>query len=119
MMQEVIADFAHSFALELQHALQGESRQVAALARAEGEALAHALGRIGGLLLRGEVSDEEAGVLLRIQRDASEAVLASLAQVSRIAASRAVASALEAGVAGAAGSAGQSGLLGLARTIAG
>jgi len=118
-MQEEIADIAHSFALELQHALQGESRQVAALARAEGEALAHALGRIGGLLLHGEVSDEEAGVLLRIQRDASEAVLASLAQVSRIAASRAVASALEAGVAGAAGSARQSDVLGLARTLAG
>jgi hypothetical protein len=75
-------------------ALNTDSARLKALALAEGEALTHALARISMLAASGEVDGDEAKILLRIQRDASEAVLSSLAEVSRLSAERAVAAAL-------------------------
>ncbi len=71
-----------------------DSARLKALALAEAEALAHALARIAALAASGSVNSEEAQILLRIQRDASEAVLASLAEVSRVSAEKAVGAAL-------------------------
>lgn len=75
-----------------------DSARLKALALAEAEALAFALTRIAGLAASGAVDGEEAKILLGVQRDASEAVLASLAEVSRVSAHRAVAAALRAGL---------------------
>ena len=70
--------------------LRTDSGKVKAVALAEAEGLAHALVRIAGLLAQGQIDREEAAALIRIQQDASEAVLASLAEISRVAAHRAV-----------------------------
>lgn len=70
--------------------LRSDSGKVKALAIAEAEALAHALARIAGLLAQGQIDREEASALIRIQKDASEAVLASFAEISRVAAHRAI-----------------------------
>ena len=71
-------------------ALKSDSRKVKALALAEGEKLAFSLAKIAELLAQREIDREEAALLVKVQRDASEAVLASLAQISRVAARRAV-----------------------------
>jgi hypothetical protein len=71
-------------------ALKTDSSKVKAVALAEAEGLAHALARIAGLLAQGQIDGEEAAALIRIQKDASEAVLASLAEISRVAAHRAI-----------------------------
>jgi hypothetical protein len=70
--------------------LKNDSSKVKAVALAEAEGLAQALARIAGLLAQGQIDREEAAALIRIQKDASEAVLASLAEISRVAAHRAV-----------------------------
>lgn len=74
--------------------LKTDSAKLKGLALAEAEALAHALTRIGVLTAAGDIDSNEAMILLRIQRDASEAVLASLAEVSRLSAERAIGAAL-------------------------
>lgn len=74
--------------------LKTDSARLKALALAEGEALAHALARIAVLTASGDVDGEEAKILLRIQRDASEAVLSSLAEIGRLSAEAAVRAAL-------------------------
>ena len=74
--------------------LKTDSARLKALALAEAEALAFAITRIAGLAASGAVTGDEAKVLLSVQRDASEAVLASLAEVSRISANKAVGAAL-------------------------
>ncbi len=61
---------------------------------AEAEALAQAIARIAALTASGAVDGDEAKILLRIQRDASEAVLANLAEVSHVSAEKAVGAAL-------------------------
>ncbi len=76
-------------------ALKSDSAKIKALAISEGEQLAFALTRIGGLLARREIDAEEAAILARIQRNASEAVLASLAEVSRVAAGKAIKAAIK------------------------
>ncbi len=74
--------------------LKPDSARLKMLALAEAEALAFAITRIAGLAASGAVTGDEAKVLLSVQRDASEAVLASLAEVSRISANKAVGAAL-------------------------
>lgn len=70
--------------------LRSDSNKVKALTRAEAEKVAAALAAIAGLLAEGQIDRDEAAILLRIQKDASEAVLASLAEVSRVSAHRAL-----------------------------
>lgn len=89
-MPFAIASIGARLANTIFASLRSDSGKVKALAIAEGESLAHALARITGLLAQGQIDREEAGVLVRIQRDASEAVLASLAEVSRAAAHNAI-----------------------------
>ena len=71
-------------------ALKSDSEKVKGLALAEVEKLAIALVRVGGLLTLRHVDGEEAALLVRVQKDAAETVLASLAEISRVAASKAV-----------------------------
>ena len=85
-----IAGIAARLAAAMTASLRSDSGKVKALAIAEGESLAHAFARIAALVAQGQISREEAAVLIRIQRDASEAVLASLAEVSRVGAHRAL-----------------------------
>ena len=85
-----IAGIATRLATAMIASFRSDSGKVKALAIAEGESLAHALARIAGMVAQGQISREEAAVIIRIQRDASEAVLASLAEVSRVAAHRAL-----------------------------
>ena len=70
--------------------LKNDSEKVKGLALAEGEKLAVALVRIGELLVMRHVDGEEAAVLVQVQKDAAESVLASLAEISRVVASKAV-----------------------------
>lgn len=70
--------------------LRDASARVKALAQTEAEQLASSIARIAALLSSGQIDTDEAAMLLRIQRDASEAVLASLAELSRVEANRAV-----------------------------
>jgi hypothetical protein len=81
-------------AADMLASLRTDSGKVKALAVAEAEALAHALDRIAGLMAGGQIDASEAQVLIRIQMDASEAVLASLAEVGRLSAQRALGQAL-------------------------
>ena len=70
--------------------LKSDSAKVRAMALAEGDKLALALSQIAGLLAQRQIDGEEAALLVRVQKDASEAVFASLAEISRVAASKAV-----------------------------
>ncbi len=85
-----IARIAAQLAGTLAGSLRGDSSKVKALAQAEAGKLAAALAVIASLLAEGQIDRDEAAVLLRIQKDASEAVLASLAEVSRVSAHRAL-----------------------------
>jgi hypothetical protein len=80
--------------------LNSDSGKIKAMALAEGDKLALALAQIAALLAQRQIDGEEAALLIRVQKDASEAVLASLAEISRVAASRAIILGLQ-GVAGA------------------
>ncbi len=106
-----VAGLTRDLSRVLVASLASDSAKVGALAVAEGEQLALALTRIAGMLGRGEIDAEEAAILARIQRHASEAVLASLAEVSRVAASKAVGSALRVALEKALGGAALAGLL--------
>ena len=79
--------------------LSSDSGKVKAMALAEGDKLALALSQIAGLLAQRQIDGEEAALLVRVQKDASEVVLASLAEISRVAAGKAVLLGLQ-GVAG-------------------
>ena len=79
--------------------LKSDSGKVKAMALAEGDKLALALAKVADLLAQRQIDGEEAALLVRVQKDASEVVLASLAEISRVAASRAVLLGLQ-GVAG-------------------
>ena len=70
--------------------LKNDSGKVKAMALAEGDKLALALAKVAELLAERQIDGEEAALLVRVQKDASEAVLASLAEISRVAASKAV-----------------------------
>ena len=85
-----IAGIAARLATAMIASFRSDSGKVKALAIAEGESLAHAFARIAGMVAQGQIDTEEAAVLIRIQRDASEAVLTSLSEVSRVAAHKAV-----------------------------
>lgn len=70
--------------------LGSDSGKVKAMALAEGDKLALALTKVAELLAQRQIDGEEAALLVRVQQDASEVVLASLAEISRVAASKAV-----------------------------
>lgn len=74
--------------------LKTDSAKVAALAEAEGHKLAYSFARIGEMLAQQQIESGEAEILARVQKNASEAVLASLAEVGRVAAGEAMAQAL-------------------------
>lgn len=74
--------------------LKTDSVRLKALAAAEAEKFALSLATIAQLLTDGEIDQEEADVLIAIQRSATESVLASLAGVSAVAARRATSAAL-------------------------
>lgn len=89
-MKLEIARIATQLGATLIRSLRSDSRKAKALATAEAEKFAAALASIADLLASGQIDRDEAEVLLRIQKDASEAVLASLAEVSRVSAHRAL-----------------------------
>jgi hypothetical protein len=99
MMPFVIEKVGAQLAAAMIAALKTDSSKVVALATAEGHKLAYSLARIADMLAQQQIDSDEAQMLARVQKDASEAVLASLAEVSRVAARRAVNIALG-GVAG-------------------
>ena len=70
--------------------LKSDSSKVKAMAMAEGDKLALALAKVAELLAQRQIDGEEAALLVRVQKDASEVVLASLAEISRVAAGKAV-----------------------------
>lgn len=85
-----IASIASQLGATLIGSLRTDSGKVKELAQGEAEHIAAALARIAALLARGQIDREEAAILLRIQKDASEAVLSSLVEVSRVSAHRAL-----------------------------
>lgn len=95
-----IASLGSQIGASILTSLKSDSGKVKAMALAEGDKLALALSQIAGLLAQRQIDGEEAALLVRVQKDASEAVLASLAEISRVAASKAVLLGLQ-GVAGA------------------
>ena len=94
-----IASLGSQIGTTILTSLKSDSGKVKAMALAEGEKLALALAQIADLLTQRQIDGEEAALLVRVQKDASEAVLASLAEISRVAASKAVLLGLQ-GVAG-------------------
>ena len=116
-MQDIITNLAKGITHAIGASLNSDSSRIKTLALAEGEAMAEALVRIGLLVMREEIDLDEAEVLLRVQRDASEAVLASLAEVSRVAATRALNNALKATIADGGQLAGPSSFAGLLRLL--
>ena len=86
---------AEQLAASLLPALKDGGAKAATLAEAEARKLASSIATVGGLVAAGHIDSEEARVLLRVQRDASESVLASLAEVGRVAVHRAIALGLE------------------------
>jgi hypothetical protein len=94
-----IAAVGTQIGLTIITSLKSDSGKIKAMAMAEGEKLALALAKVTELLAQRQIDGEEAALLVRVQKDASEAVLASLAEISRVAASKAVMLGLK-GVAG-------------------
>jgi len=94
-----IASLGSQIGTTILTSLKSDSGKVRAMALAEGDKLALALTQIAGLLAERQIDGEEAALLVRVQKDASEVVLASLAEISRVAASKAVLLGLQ-GVAG-------------------
>lgn len=90
-----IAAIGSRLAVTLLAALKGGGSKAKVLAEAEAQKLATSIATIGELFAAGQIDAEEAKVLLRIQRDASESVLASLAETSRLAVHRAITAGLE------------------------
>jgi hypothetical protein len=93
------AALAKQLAAEMIKSLGRDTGKVKGLANSEAQSLALAFRRIADLLEVGQIDTDEAATLVRIQKDASEAVLASLEEISRVAAHRAVNLALR-GIAG-------------------
>ena len=89
-----IEQIGTQLAADMIAALRTDSAKIAALARAEGHKLAWSLAQIADMLSQRHIDSDEAQVLARVQKDASESVFASLAEVSRVAASKAVSRAL-------------------------
>ncbi|UVO51136.1 hypothetical protein M0208_11610 [Sphingomonas sp. SUN019] len=89
MMVLNVALIGASMAKAFVTSLKTDSKQLKALAEAEAEKFAVSLATIARLLAAGEIDQEEAEVLIGIQKSATEAVLASLAGVSAVAARRA------------------------------
>jgi 1-deoxy-D-xylulose 5-phosphate reductoisomerase len=85
-----IASLGSQIGTSILASLKSDSGKVKAMALAEGDKLALALSQIAALLAQRQIDGEEAALLVRVQKDASEAVLASLAEISRVAASKAV-----------------------------
>ena len=85
-----IASLGSQIGTTILTSLKSDSGKVEAMALAEGDKLALALSQIAALLTQRQIDGEEAALLVRVQKDASEAVLASLAEISRVAASKAV-----------------------------
>jgi hypothetical protein len=98
-MSFVIPGVGTQIGLTIITSLKSDGGKIKALAMAEGEKLALALAKVTELLAQRQIDGEEAALLVRVQKDASEAVLASLAEISRVAASKAVMLGLQ-GVAG-------------------
>ena len=94
-----IASLGSQIGTTIVASLSSDSGKVKAMALAEGDKLALALSQIAGLLAQRQIDGEEAALLVRVQKDASEVVLASLAEISRVAAGKAVLLGLQ-GVAG-------------------
>ena len=94
-----IASLGSQIGLTILTSLKSDSGKVKAMALAEGDKLALALAKVAQLLAQRQIDGEEAALLVRVQKDASEVVLASLAEISRVAASKAVMLGLQ-GVAG-------------------
>ena len=94
-----IATLGSRIGVSILASLKTDSGKVKAMALAEGDKLALALAKVAELLAQRQIDGEEAALLVRVQKDASEAVLASLAEISRVAASKAVLLGLQ-GVAG-------------------
>ena len=94
-----IASLGSQIGTSIVASLKSDSGKVRAMALAEGDKLALSLAKVAELLAQREIDGEEAALLVRVQKDASEAVLASLAEISRVAASKAVMLGLK-GVAG-------------------
>lgn len=80
--------------------LKDDGATLKALATGEANKLAQSLATVAGLLASGAIDAEEAGVLVQIQRSASETVLASLQGISAVAARRATDAALGSVVSG-------------------
>ena len=79
--------------------LKSDSAQLKALGAAEAEKFAVSLATIARLLTEGQIDQEEAEVLVGIQKSATESVLSSLAGVSAVSARRATKAALKSVVA--------------------
>lgn len=90
-----IAQAASRLSASLLGSLRLDGTKAKSLAQGEAQKLAASVATIGDLFASGQIDAEEAKVLLRIQRDASDAVLASLAETSRLAVQRAVSGGLE------------------------
>lgn len=86
---------AEQLATSLLPALKDGGAKAAALGQAEARKLAASVATVGELYAAGHIDEDEAKVLLRVQRDASESVLASLVEVGRVAVHRAIALGLE------------------------
>ena len=86
---------AEQLAASMLPALKDGGAKAATLGQAEAGKLATSIATIGGLVAAGHIDEDEAKVLLRVQRDASESVLASLAEVGRVAVHKAIALGLE------------------------
>jgi hypothetical protein len=84
MMSFDIKAAAEQLATALMPALKDGGAKAATLAEAEAQKLASSVATVGELYAAGHIDGEEAKVLLRVQRDASESVLASLAEVGRV-----------------------------------
>ena len=89
-----IEQIGGQLALAMIASLKTDSATVAALAKTEGFKFAWSLARIAEMLAAHQIDSAEAKMLAQVQKNASEAVLASLAEVSRVAASEAIAQAL-------------------------
>lgn len=86
---------AEQLATSLLPALKDGGAKAATLAQGEARKLASSIAIVGELYAAGHIDEDEAKVLLRVQRDASESVLASLAEVGRVAVHKAIALGLE------------------------
>jgi len=74
--------------------LTGAGKEVVSYAQTEAKKLATSAAEIAEMRLRGEITDEEARLQLRIQKNASIAVLMAIKGISKIAVEQAINAAL-------------------------